>query len=442
MSKYFTNYFARHSLLLKKTLEKLQDYYLFDAKKLRELSNELFMKQFNYAFKNSSFYHNLYSQYGLNINSIKSLDDITLIPVIQKKDIKYNIHDIYTGLKLFYSKGQTSGTTGSPLTVYRDYNSILLENAYQWHYRIRKGYQPRDRAISLSGKLLKDQLKSFDPYLNILYLSGYNINADEIGFYIKEIEKFKPKAVIGYPSSLSALAVEISKKAVLSVKIPLAFTSSENLYDFQTEKIEKVFNCRVHDWYGNAERTIALEQCDAGGYHEAPLYSYNEFEENRIITTGFINKHFPLIRYQVDDLISLDDHGQHICNMHTRKIKSIDGRAQDYVVLCDGSIVNRLNQAFKNIRNVQFIQLIQNDCSKIFVNVVPEIGFNLEDHDQIFDSIYSRSGESIKLEVNTIEEKDIVRSDSGKYLLVVNNLKKNGKASAQRQALNWDPPLK
>ena len=422
MINYFTNYFSRHGLLLKKTIEKLQDYYFFDAKKLRDISNELFMKQLNYAFKNSSFYQNLYNQYGLYINKIKSLDDITLLPVIQKKDIKNNIDDIYTGLKLFYSKGYTSGTTGSPLTVYRDYNSILLENAYQWFYRFRKGYQPRDRAISLRGKQLKGQLKDFDPYLNTLYLSAYNINLGEIDFYIKEIEKFKPKAIFGYPSSLSALAVEISKKTVLSVNIPLAFTSSENLYDFQTEKIEKVFNCKVHDWYGNAERTIALEQCKAGCYHESPLYSYNEFEENKIITTGFINKHFPLIRYQVDDLISLGDHGQHSCNMHTRHIKSIDGRAQDYVILSDGSIVNRLNQAFKNIRNVQYIQLIQNDYSKIFVNVVPDIGFSKEDHDQIFDSIYSRSGESIKLEVNTIEEKDLIKSDAGKYLFVVNNL--------------------
>ena len=164
MINYFTNYFSRHGLLLKKTIEKLQDYYFFDAKKLRDISNELFMKQLNYAFKNSSFYQNLYNQYGLNINKIKSLDDITLLPVIQKKDIKNNIDDIYTGLKLFYSKGYTSGTTGSPLTVYRDYNSILLENAYQWFYRFRKGYQPRDRAISLRGIQLKDQLKDFDPY--------------------------------------------------------------------------------------------------------------------------------------------------------------------------------------------------------------------------------------------------------------------------------------
>ena len=422
MIKYFTNYFTRHSLLLNKTLDKLKDYYSFDDKKLRDISNEMFMRQLNYAFKNISFYQNLYNQYGLNINRIKSLDDIKLLPVIQKKDIKNHIDDIYTGLKLFYSKGHTSGTTGSPLTVYRDYNSILLENAYLWHYRIRKGYHPRDRAISLRGKQVRDQLKDFDPFLNTLYLSGYNINQDEIGFYIKEIEKFKPKAIIGYPSSLSALAVEISKKTVLSVEIPLAFTSSENLYDFQNEKIQEVFHCKVHDWYGNAERTIALEQCDAGYYHESPLYSYNEFEENKIITTGFINKHFPLIRYQVDDLISLDDHGQHICNMHTRCIKSIDGRARDLILLSDGSIVNRLNQAFKKIRNIQYIQLIQNDYDKIFVNVVPDVGFKKADQNQIVDSMYSRSGDGIKIEVNTIEEKDIIKSDSGKYLFVVNNL--------------------
>ena len=47
------------------------------------------------------------------------------------------------------------------------------------------------------------------------------------------------------------------------------------------------------------------EDINHNGYFEMPGYSYNEYKENCVITTSFINKNFPLIRYQVNDKIAL-----------------------------------------------------------------------------------------------------------------------------------------
>lgn len=55
-------------------------------------------------------------------------------------------------------------------------------------------------------------------------------------------------------------------------------------------------------------KTIAIvESINHNGFFELPGYSYNEFSDNSIITTSFINNRFPLIRYRVNDKIALKD---------------------------------------------------------------------------------------------------------------------------------------
>ena len=50
--------------------------------------------------------------------------------------------------------------------------------------------------------------------------------------------------------------------------IPLAFTSSESIYSFQKSLIRESFGCKLYDWYGNAERSIALQE------------EFNEYKED------------------------------------------------------------------------------------------------------------------------------------------------------------------
>jgi phenylacetate-CoA ligase len=418
------NYVARYNLLFKRALKRVEWIYNLDSLSINNIANEIFIKQFKHVIKKSDYYKKLYTNYGLNDQSIKTIEDLRKLPIVTKEDIKTKIEDIYTGNRLLKSTSHTSGTTGTPLTVYRDYNAVIMENAYSWFYRIRNGYALGDRAISLRGSLMKDQIKHFDRYLNILYLSGYNINEQYIDLYYNEIIKFNPKAIIGYPSSLHALALELERKNH-KVNIPLAFTSSENLFNFQLHKIQQILNSKVFDWYGNAERTIALEQCVQGIYHETPLYGIVEYYDDHIITTSLISKHFPLIRYKVNDMIKPAEYKNHECGLLTKSISSIDGRSNDYIFLKDGSIVNRLNQAFKNISNVLFIQVIQDNFKNIKINVVPDKGFSDKDRSQILHSIYIRAGEKIKADIHTISENELVKSKSGKFNLVINNARRD-----------------
>ena len=200
--------------------------------------------------------------------------------------------------------------------------------------------------------------------------------------------------------------------------MPLAFTSSESLYDYQREKIEEVFSTKIWDWYGNAERTIALEQNQAGRYDELPLYSVNEFHDDHAITTGLTNPNFPLIRYKVEDVFTLSDQR----TKGYRVVERIQGRKYDFVLLPDGTKVVSFGRALKGINHLMFTQIVQRELSGFSVNIVVSDRFGPQDEQQIRRNIIDLVGPEASFSIVHIEEQDIIRSKSGTFKLVLNQM--------------------
>jgi phenylacetate-CoA ligase len=271
--------------------------------------------------------------------------------------------------------------------------------------------------VSLRVELDRNTFKVHDSFSNILHLSSFNLSNKTVERYYQEIIRFSPVAIYAFPSSAEILANFLLDKG-LELYVPLIFTSSETLYDFQRAKIEKVFNSRIVDWYGNAERSIALEENKEGYYDELPFYSYNEYEENRTITTGLINSAFPLIRYEVQDVI--------IPSVEDGKIDQIIGRVDDKIILPDGSKVVRLGTPFKELDDVKFAQIIQKSFDTLDINIVPSNYFLGDSKQKIIKKLQAYIGHDIKLKVNIISEDQLIKSDRGKYKLVINQLENNG----------------
>lgn len=419
--KDLINYKVRNNVVLDYYLSKIDEYYNMSPKELREAQNNIFIKLVHHSYKQSSFYRGLYDKYDIDISKIKSIEDIDSLPIIDKSLIRNKVNNIITVNKAFLVKGYTSGTNGSPLTVYRSVRAIILENAYVWQFRNRHGLKIGEPCVSLRGVLDKNTFEKYDKYSNTLYLSSYNINPKNIKHYLDRIKEFKPKAVLGYPSSIYALSLGL-EECKMKVEIPFVFTSSETLYEFQRDKINKIFNANIFDWYGNAERTIALGQCDCGLYHEPPLYSINEYKENSIITTSLINFSFPLIRYKVNDSVELADNTIERCQSKYICINKVNGRSDDFIILKDKTLIGRLDVAFKGVQNILYSQIIQNDFDVIEVKLVVTKEFSRQDSDLLYRNLTDRIGNEVSIRINLINEAELIKSISGKYKLVINRI--------------------
>ena len=382
-----------------------------------EFKSEAFVNQYRNAFKNTVFYKNLYRSKGLTIHSIKDLSDISKVPIIEKKEIREYAKAMLAKSRLCVFKAYSSGTTGTPLQVYRDFSSTIKEYAYGHYFQQMHGYQLGDPVVSLRGTLDRNTFSYYDKTNNVLYLSSFHLNGNRIEEYYKLISDFKPKVIKAYPSSMHILATELYKKD-LKLDIPIAFTSSEVLHDFQKEIVERVLNTKIFDWYGNAEQTVAFGQFEDNLYREFPMYSHTEVKDNHLITTGFINSAFPLIRYKVDDVIQLSPTSNGTC-----VVQKIEGRDDDYILLKNGQRIGRLDLAFKKAKQLLAAQIIQDSVGEIKVNLIPDKKFGRSELSGIKANLRDLLGDECEILFNEIETEQLIRTEKGKFNLVVSNLK-------------------
>ncbi len=411
-------YYSKNNIITSRKFKEISQLYQLDQNQLLTRYNDAFIAIFKRAYNNSEFYKNLYRGHGISPSDIKDITDIKKLPIIDRQIIKHQVNNIYNGFDFMKVKGLTSGTSGVPLTVYRTPVNIATEQAYIRHYRQMQGFRAGQPLLSIRGVLGKNTTHEFYKRANILYISSPNINSGTIEEYYKMIRDFGPVAIEAFPSYLYKLCIELEKKG-LQLEIPNAFTSSETLYEFQREKVEGYLKTNIHDWYGNVERSIGLAQDTNGKYYPLPLYSINEFEKDRVITTALINKNFPLIRYAVEDRITIKSH-DFLKNLVSPDIVQIEGRAGDNLDLKDGSVVGCIDHAFKGVNNLEMAQVHQYNVEKpIEIKLVTSPAFGQDDENQLKANFIRMVGENMQLMFTYCSREDLTYSANQKYKLII-----------------------
>ena len=412
------SFLSRHNPLLFRLIKKIQESDHFSEARMNAAKQQRARQIVQYALSHSSFYRKIYQ--SVPVEKIMR-GDLSQLPIINKSDIRHHVNSIATAPLKLLKAAHTSGTSGTPLLVYRSPGSILREHAYTWYFRMSHGLRISDPVVSLRATLDRNTMHYYNKAENVLYLSTYLLSKKNIVVYAKLINQFKPKALYAFPSSSYMLA-NLLQQEEQKVNIPLIFTSSETLYPFQREKIEETLNGRIMDYYGNVERSIAYGQCAYGSYHEMPLYSINEFPEKGVITTALMNKSFPLIRYFVEDSFLMSDG---ICECgKPLTIKSIEGRFDNFVKCPDGTIVTGMSMAFRGINGLQYAQIIQEEIPSIQVNLVTSPVFQDNDQQILLKQLRNRLGDSLNIVFNKVEEEQIIKTPGGKYTLVLSRLPK------------------
>lgn len=424
MKKYLketAKYLLRCYPIIRPYIKRIDALYEMSSEELKKSNEERFLHIFRRAYDKSPFYHRLYSETGIKKEDITCLDDIKKLPVITKDMVKKHAPEMLTVPKWQVMAGHTSGTTGTPLTVYSSWSSIWWNQAYTYSARLRNGFKYGQPLVSLRGNLDRNTMHMKVHVSNTLYLSSYCINKDTVKIYYDMIIQHQPVAIEGYPSSLYTLAL-CMKEAGLKLHIPVAFTSSETLFGYQRVLIEKQFGTEIYDNYGMTEQTIYLQEAfNHQGYFELPGYSINEYLEDGEICTSLTNEAFPLIRYRSNDVIELAemdaDHPQII-------VKSVVGRVDDFLICKDGSRVTRVDFV-EDGENIKACQWIQKEKGKLLILIVPDDGFTDKDKEFVVDETIKRVGENnMKIEVKLAKLEELRLTKRGKFRLIVNEIPK------------------
>lgn len=416
-------YALRSYPIIRPYIKEVDRLYTMNAEELKQRNEKRFLEIFRRAYDKSPFYHKLYTEEGIRKEDITCLEDIKKLPVITKDMVKKHADEMLTVPRWQVIRANTSGTTGTPLKIYESWPSIWWTQAYTYCSRKRDGFTYGQPLVSLRGHLNRNQTSLKIHLSNTLFLSSYNINSNTVEQYYKKIVMFQPIAIEGYPSSLYSLALFL-KDAELELNIPITFTSSETLLDYQRDLIEERLGTEIYDRYSMTERTIFLvESHNHAGYYEAPGFSINEYIDDGEICTSLINDAFPLIRYRSNDIMEIEeatDENPQIV------VKRVNGRKEDYLHCKDGSRILRLDFIFKGVKHVKMSQLVQDKEDVLSVRVVPEKDFTDDDRNRIEQNIIARIGaRNIDFRIELITENEIQLTPRGKYEFIINLMNVN-----------------
>ncbi|HXD63976.1 MAG TPA: hypothetical protein VNV17_05155 [Solirubrobacteraceae bacterium] len=161
---------------------------------------------------------------------------------------------------------------------------------------------------------------------------------------IPELNAFSPGWLSAYPS-IAALLAEEQRAGRLSIAPQVVLVSSEQCTPAMRSRISTAWGVQPYNTYATTEGGTTAVECDRhDGLHVFESHVILEVVDAdgrpvpdghqgaKVLVTNLYNRVQPLIRYEVSDLVTItsDVCG---CGRTTRRITSIDGRADDIMEL-------------------------------------------------------------------------------------------------------------
>src|SRR5262245_2353816 len=209
----------------------------------------------------------------------KSWEYLENWPILEKDSLRKNprafVADDCNIKKMFHD--HTSGTTGKSLDLWFRRETVRAWYAlFEARWRRWYGVSTEDRWGILGGQLVAPVEQKIPPFWvwnsaqKQLYLSSYHLSPELIPSYFDAIARYDLVYLIGYTSSLYAIAQAAIRRNRRDLKLKVVITNAEPVFDYQREAIEEAFQCPVRETYGMSEIVAAAGECEYGSMHLWP----------------------------------------------------------------------------------------------------------------------------------------------------------------------------
>jgi len=408
---------------------------------LEEYQRERLKLLMRHAYEHVPYYRDVMRERRLTPADFQDLKDLEKLPVLTREDVKKHQARLQADNvpKRQIRHGHTSGTTGSPLGFLWDFSVCTAHHAADWRQKRWAGFSFGEPFVSLQGRQIVPAARQRPPFWimnrvhNQLFMSSFHLKDEHLESYVDEIQRFSPKGVEGYPSTLYILARYLKKRDRFC-PVPAVLTSSETLLPLQRELMEERFKCQVFDFYGMAERVVYASECAHRGKHLNPDYGIVEIVDQKdeplpegemgtIVATGLWNFAMPLIRYKTSDASAILPQ-RCACGRSFPLMHPVTTKMEDIIVLADGRMVpsSILTHPFKPLDNILKSQIVQLERDRLEIYLVKGPGYTDGDTETLMTGMKERVGEDMRIEIKFVP--DIPQEKSGKYRWVISKVDK------------------
>jgi phenylacetate-coenzyme A ligase PaaK-like adenylate-forming protein len=234
---------------------------------------------------------------------------------------------------------------------------------------------------------------------------------------IKKVNKFKPRTLSGYSSSAYLLAQE-QLKGNMNIHPEKILCSGDPLSPHMQEKIVEAFGVEPTNYYASSESICMASHCDKHKYlHLFDDWHVFDFDKENLIMTTLYNYTQPLIRYEMNDTIALEEKSCD-CGWSFPIIKTIAGRSEEFLWFDkkDGTrdFLHPLVLVEFFVEGLDQFQFIQKAKNKLDLHIVVH-----GDKDKV--------KEAAKKHINEILKSKDLQDDVKIDVEVVNNIKNDEK---------------
>ena len=397
--------------------------------RLNEFRNQRLAAMIKHCYETVPFYTALFNEYGFDCRSIKTLEDLRVLPVLNKQIVRDNYDRfISTAIpKERVTQVSTGGTTGSSFIIQTTEDTNIEKNAMWWSYRQNIGipYGTWGGYFGYNHFVPAKQTKP--PFWRIcspqkaVYFSSFHVSEANLKHYIAEINRRRLRWLHGFPSLLSLLAGYMAERG-LRFDCPLTHvtTGSEHLHDYQKNIMEQAFGVTPHQHYGMTEDVANISENKDHVMYVDEDYSAVEFVPynggHMIVGTSLTNFAMPLLRWETNDCAQVETQPD-----GSRRVISLDGRSEDIITLPDGRKIGRLDHVFREAVHFKEVQIYQHKDYSITIYAVKTQDDVTADEKIGLSKLRQSIGNAVKAEFKYVDE--IPRTSRNKLRFVVSEIK-------------------
>ena len=305
-----------------------------------------------YLNRFSPWYKKMFAQNQIDLNRIKELKDLRLLPVTVKEDLQlHNDEFLCVPRNRVIEYTSTSGTLGAPVTI------ALTEKDLQ-----RLAYNEFGSFSCADGR--PDDIYQLMLTLDRQFMAGmaYYSGIRKLGAGIirvgpgvpslqwETIFRLKPTAIVAVPSFILKLMLYASEYRINinSSSVKKAICIGENIrqndfsFNVLGRKITENWNIKLYSTYASTEMQTAFTECAAGkgGHHQPELLIVELLNEKdqpvgdgepgevTISTLGV--EGMPLLRYKTGD-ICIAHREPCVCGRHSLRLSPVIGRKKQMI---------------------------------------------------------------------------------------------------------------
>lgn len=408
---------------------------LLFGKKYKEVKEKFYTKSsshiniFLHAQKNTPFYAEKYKSTKVQTN----LDFSEKVEFIDKDIVTKNLDKFLSQQNhKNLDSCTTGGTSGKPLQLFLPKDRFVYELGALHALWGKIGFNFSTRAVIRNHRVL-DRDYIINPITKEIIFDGFRSDNEYQEVIYRTMKRLNVEFLHAYTSNAERFFNFVLNNALEYDFIKGIITSSENLYDHQTQLFSKLHDVKHMNFYGHSEKLILGGSCPKSStYHFYDSYGKAELvdehgkeidkigEIGELVGTTNYNIGMPLIRYRTGDYAIKAPQTCPYCGFQGLSVSKIMGRwFGERIYNKNNSYVSTtaLNLHSKIYDHLDGIQYYHNAPGYLKILIIPGRTYSIKIEEELLQYISNKFEKDMEVEV--VKVKEMKKNKNGKFLMLI-----------------------